>query len=178
MARKDIWKKKRNPWVTAGYIAAVIVLGYIAYSVWYVIANQETVEEFEVCYADKCIKTFHVHAGINFDICGDNIRLPLEHGPLEGPHTHKERNYIHFHERLPYDPVSGKLLEDTPLRLGTFMNEFDLRFNERCIGNYCNGDACPDGKTGTVRMFVNEQPNNEFEKYVWKDGDEILITFS
>jgi hypothetical protein len=178
MARKDIWKKKRNPWIMAGYIAGIIVLAYIAYSVWYFLANQESVEEFQVCSADRCVKTFHIHSNIHFDICGKSINLPLEHGPLEESHTHKERNYVHFHERLPYDPVSGKLLDTTPLQLSTFMNDFDIRFNERCIAGYCNGDVCPDGKLGTIRMFVNEQPNTEFDKYVWKDKDEILITFS
>ncbi len=162
----------------AGYIVALIVLGYIAYSVYYYLSSAEKVEEFEVCYQDKCIKTFHMHSSIKFDLCGKNILLPLEKGPLEGPHTHKERNYIHFHERLPYDPVSGKLLETTPLQLGTFMNVMDIRFSDQCVGQYCNGDPCPDGKPGTVRMFVNGEPNTEFGQYVWKDDDEILITFN
>ena len=178
MARKDIWKKKRSPWIWAGYAVAIIVLGYIAYSVYYYLSTAEKVEEFEVCYADKCIKTFHVHADIKIELCGKKIMLPLEHGPLEGPHTHKERNYMHFHERLPYDPATGQLLETTPLQLGTFMNEFDIRFNDHCIGEYCNGMECMPGTPGNVRMFVNEQPNTEFDQYIWKDGDDIVITFN
>ena len=178
MARKDIWEKKKSPWVWLGYALVLIILGYVAYSVYYYLSTAEKVEEYEVCVEGKCIKTFHVHAMIKFDLCGKNINLPLEHGPLEGPHTHKERNMIHFHERLPYDPASGKLLEIKPLQLGTFMNEFDIKFNDRCIGEYCNGNACPDGKPGTVRMFINSQPKTEFDQYVWKDDDEILITFN
>ncbi len=178
MARKDIWKKKRSPWLWIGYAVVVIILGYIAYSVYYYLSTAEKVEEFEVCYADKCIKTFHIHADISIELCGKKVSLPLEHGPLEGPHTHKERNKLHFHERLPYDPATGRIMETKPLQLGTFMNEFDIRFNDNCIGEYCNGMECLPGSPGNVRMFVNEQPNTEFNQYVWKDGDKIKITFN
>ncbi len=169
--------KKRKLLVWSGYLVALIILGYVGYSVYYYLSTAEKIEEYDVCVDGKCIKTYHIHADVKITLCGENVMLPLEHGPLEGPHTHKERNYMHFHERLPYDPDSGRILDTTPLELGTFMNEFDIRFNERCIGRYCNGDKCPDGNPGTVRMFVNEIPSTEFESYVWKDDDEILITF-
>ncbi len=178
MARKDIWKKERDWKAYLGYAAAIIFLAYVAYSVYYYLSTAEKVEEYDVCVDGRCIKTFHTHADISFDICGRNINLPLEKGDLAGPHTHKERNMLHFHERLPYDPNTGQLLETRPLTVGAFMNEMDIRFNDRCIAEYCNGDLCPDGKPGTVRMFINEQPNTEFGQYVWKDGDEILITFN
>ncbi len=179
MARKDIWEKDKKKWyVWAGYILALIILGYVGYSVYYYLSNVEEIEEFNVCYEDKCIRSYHIHADIHIDLCGERVLLPLEHGPLEGPHTHKERNYIHFHERLPYDPTTGQILDTLPLELGTFMNEMDIMFNDRCISKYCNGNPCPDGKPGTVRMFVNGQPNTEFDQYIWKDKDEIQITFN
>ncbi|MBI4146033.1 hypothetical protein HY489_01705 [Candidatus Woesearchaeota archaeon] len=172
-------KKVHRNWLQiAGYALAILAAAYIAYSVWYYLSTAEKVEEFEVCYVDKCIKTFHAHADITIDLCGKKMSLPLEHGPLEGPHTHKERNLMHFHERLPYEPTTGKLLEDRPLRLETFMKEFKIPFNETCIANYCNGNACPDGKEGVVRMMVNQDQTFAYQKYVWKDGDEIIITFS
>jgi len=177
MARKDIWKKEKHWLWYVGYAAALIVLIYVGYSVWYYLSNVEEIEEFQVCAEGKCIKTFHVHADISIVLCGKKVMLPLEKGDLAGPHTHKERNYIHFHERLPYEPTSGQLLETLPLTLETFMNEMDMRFNERCVAEYCNGDLCPDGKAGTVRVFINEQPNTEFGQYIWKDKDEISITF-
>lgn len=176
MAREKI-QKKRSPWIWLGYAIAILILGYIAYSVYYYLSNTEKVEQYEVCAEGKCIKTFHIHAHITIELCGNKVSLPLEHGSLEGPHTHKQRNLIHFHERLPYDQASGKLLNTTPLQLGTFMSAFDIKFNDHCVREYCNGNPCPDGKPGTIRMFVNKQPNTEFDQYVWKDKDDILITF-
>ena len=38
-------------------------------------------------------------------------------------------------------------------------------------GKYCNGG----GKT--LKFFVNGQPNDGFEKYVFKDSDRLLISY-
>jgi len=178
MARKDIWKKKRGPWHYAGYFVVLIIIFYISYSIYYYYSTAEQIEEFDECYERGCIKTFHMHVKLNFELCGENIKLPLEHGPLDGVHSHKRRNSIHFHEKLSYDNTTGKLINTTPLQLSEVMNEFDIRFNERCVQNYCKGDICEKGEPGTVRMFVNDKPSTEFDRYVWKDGDEILITFN
>jgi len=174
MARKDIWEKKRKWPIWLVCIAAILIVIFAAY---YYLSNTEKVEEYDVCKEGKCVKIFNMHAHIKFDLCGKSIDLPQERGQLDGPNTHKEKNKIHFHSKLPYDPVSGKILNVTPLRLGELMNVIDMRFNDKCVAEYCNGQACPDGKPGTVRMFVNNQPNTEFDQYVWTDKDEILITF-
>ncbi len=178
MARKDIWKKEKQWYHYVGYALAILIVGYIAYSTYYYLSNVEKIDEFEVCYDDKCVKTFHIHADIHIELCGQTLSLPREHGPLSGAHTHKELNYIHFHERLDYDPKSGQLINDTALRLETFMNAFDLKFNNECIGQYCNGDMCPDGHQGILKMHVNGQPNMNYERYAWKDKDKIQILFN
>jgi hypothetical protein len=170
-------KKSANILKIIGYIALIVIAGYIAYSVWYYLANVEEVESFQVCYEDHCVKTFHIHYYLNFDICGKDISLPKEHGPLDGPHTHKEYNYIHFHERLPYDPNTHELLETTPLRVSETMKHFDIIFNSTCIDGKCNGDLCPDGKPGQVKMFVNGKENSDFENYIWRDEEKISIVF-
>ena len=170
--------KKRPVLLFFGYMVLLAFLGYVAYSVHYYLTNVESFEEYQVCFEDKCIKTFHMHSDINIFLCDELVLLPLEHGSLAGPHTHKERNLIHYHERLPYDPVSKKLLDTRPLVLGSFMQAMDIRFDSNCVGKYCNGDPCPDGKIGTVRMSVNGVPSAEFERFVWKDGDDIKIVFN
>ena len=159
-----------------GYIAATVILGYIAYSVWYYTSNAEEIDSFEVCYDDHCVKTFHIHYYLNFDICGKDISLPKEHGPLDGPHTHKEYNYIHFHERLPYDPQTKELLDVTPLKISETMKHFNIVFNSTCIDGKCNGDLC-NGHSGQVKMFANGKEISEFENYIWRDEEKILIAF-
>jgi len=175
--KKDIWKKERRWPKYVGYALILIVLVYAGYSTYRYYNPAEEIEEYDVCSDGKCVKTFRVHAKIEFELCGEPLHLPQDKGPLDGAHTHKRRNDVHFHDRLSYDQETGRLLETTPLRLDTVMNEFDIKFNDKCIAEYCNGQQCDDGP-GTVRMFVNGEPNTEVDKYVWQDDDEILITFN
>ncbi len=160
-----------------GYVLLIAAFCYIGYSVWYYQTNYEGVEEFEVCYEDRCIKSYHTHFTLLVDICGKRTHLPLETGPLDGLHTHKEANYIHFHERIEYDPKTGRLFDESPFVLENTMSVFDIRFNKDCLGNYCTGDPCPDGKPGAVAMQVNNQPSSEFEKYRWHDEDVVRLSF-
>lgn len=172
-------RKKRavKPVKVIGYLVLAAFIVFLGYSVYTYESSVEKIEEFEVCYEDRCIKTFHTHSMIDVRLCGERILFPLERGPLEGPHTHKERNMIHFHERLPYDPKTGILLETAPLKVGSFLSAMDMRFSKECVGKYCNGDVCPNGKRGQVKMSVNGVQNDEFENYAWEDGDDIQITF-
>ena len=160
-----------------GYLALFIVLGYIGYSVWFYTQNTESVEEFEICYEDRCIKTYHVHYTLLVDICGRRTHLPPETGPLDGIHTHKEANYLHFHERIEYDPKTGELFDSTPFIVKTTMGVFGIRLNQNCLGDYCTGDPCPDGKPGAVTMLVNNQKSTAFENYKWNDEDVVQLSF-
>lgn len=156
----------------------LVIVTFIVYSVYYYLTAIEKFDEYTVCYEDNCIKTFHIHTTIMIEVCGTLVRLPLETGLLDGLHTHKERNVIHFHERLPYNSTTQQVLNNTPLMINTALNEMDIRFSQQCIKDYCNGRHCSDGKPGTVHFLVNDVPNAEFEKYVWKNGDRVKITFN
>ena len=170
--------KKQVHWLKiVCYVLVIAALGYIGYSVWYYQANYEGVEEFEICYEDRCIKTYHVHYTLLVDICGRRTHLPLEHGPLEGDHTHKEANYLHFHERIEYDPQTGKLFDESPFILKTTTDTFGIRFTKDCLGDYCTGDPCPDGKPGAVSMHVNGLQSTDFENYRWQDEDVVELRF-
>jgi hypothetical protein len=101
----------------------------------------------------------------------------LEKGDLSKQHTHKERNLIHWHDKLPYDRSTSTVLDWNPLKLGVFFEQMEMRFNSTCIGDRCNGDKCPSGNVGTLKMTVNGVDNAEFDQYVWKDQDKISIRF-
>ena len=66
------------------------------------------------------IWTAHLHAYVPISICGEAFRLPVEVGPLTGPHTHEEKNIVHWHDKLPYDKERGAILDTRPLTLGAF----------------------------------------------------------
>lgn len=131
---------------------------------------------FVVCGPEGCELAAHWHADVEFDLCGETFSMPLETGPLDGQHTHKERNYLHFHALLRTDESGTEVLNPEELYVGEFFDTIDVPFSESCFDGYCNGDLCR-GEPGILRMHVNGEPNFEFDKYSWRDGDVIEIIF-
>lgn len=74
-------------------------------------------------------------------------------------HTHEDDGTIHMEQIKPTDRT---------LRLGYLFEVWDRRFDSDCIFEYCN-----DGNR-TVKMFVNGQPNFEFDNYRPKDKISIV----
>ena len=53
----------------------------------------------------------------------------------------------------------------------------NLTMTQECVGDYCNGDACPDGTIGTFTATANGESIENIAEYVWEDGDTIQIKF-
>ncbi|MBI1969159.1 hypothetical protein HYS48_00565 [Candidatus Woesearchaeota archaeon] len=159
-------------WVVS--LAVVLVL---AYSVYYVKITGAEKEGLIVCEGEQCFWAAHIHAEMEVTVCGENIRFEKEEGNLGEAHTHKEEALIHWHDKVPIDPNTKEILDKKPLMLGAFFEQMEYPFDHGCIGEYCNGDACPEGNIGTLQMWVNGIENDEFEQFVWKDGDQIKIIF-
>lgn len=52
-----------------------------------------------------------------------------------------------------------------------------LNLMKKGMNSYCNNDKCPDNKIGTLRRYVDDRENNEFDMYVPKDNESIVIEF-
>jgi len=131
----------------------------------YVVCDEEGVCEIAV----------HWHSELELSVCGEHFLLPKEAGDLDEQHTHKEPNRLHFHS-LTKATEDGELLEPERLRAGGLFEQLDMKFNSECFRDKCNGDLC-NGQPGSVKMYVNGASSTEFDKYVWKDGDVISISF-
>lgn len=176
-------KKRASPARKVLYgIIAVIALLIIGYMIYSVRVYQESGAEEEGLVAcdptgQQCVIASHGHADIEVNLCGEEVKFPLEKGDLSKQHTHKERNLIHWHDRLPYDKATETVTDWSAFKLGGFFEQMEMRFSSTCVGTYCNGDKCPSGNAGILKMTVNGVENNEFDQYVWKDHDKILIRF-
>ncbi len=115
-------------------------------------------------------KAIHWHSQLNISICGTPYHLPLEAGDLNKQHTHNSTSKLHLHAMVK-DERSDEL------RLGNLFEQLSIPFNSTCLADYCNGDPCPDGKQGMLTMTVNNKPNQEFDNYLWRDGDVISVRF-
>jgi cyclophilin family peptidyl-prolyl cis-trans isomerase len=129
--------------------------------------------------------TDHIHAQLDIFVDGvqqvipGNIGIDLSAGQLV--------DFLHTHEtggRLHQEPIGpgGTIAPDDFVTVGDF---FDIwRTNAGSPGN--NPDAVFNANnilgntvndTHTIRMFVNGEPNDEFENYRFHDGDAIVISF-
>ena len=109
----------------------------------------------------------HWHAQLNIIINGEEITIPANVGiPVDsGNNVHPEVIHTHatdniLHKEGPAD-----------LTLGNFFDVWDRTFSSECIFDFCNSEE------GTVKMYVNGQPNTEFGDYIFKDNDIIAIEY-
>ena len=155
------------------FIGIIALIGFSYY--YYDAVASETIG-ITICEAGECFWAAHIHSYLDLQVCGESKELGLEVGHLEAVHTHKERNKLHFHERLPVDPETMEVSDYSLLTLGSFFENVGVTFSSECFFDKCNGDLC-NGVTGSVSMTVNGVDNSEFESYVWSDDDQIIIKF-
>jgi len=174
-------KKPKISKIITYWIALGILLG-LGYSAVYYLESGVIERGLIICEntndnTKECSLAIHIHADMDGSICGEVLKLPLQKGdPLTEPHTHTERNKIHWEGKLKVDKNTKEVIDKTPLKIGTFMDVMGVRFNDKCLGDKCNGDPCND-KVGKLVMLVNGMPNTEYREYVWKDGDRFILKF-
>src|SRR3989338_233516 len=141
-----IQKLAKRGWLIAGGVAIVAVF-------WWG-TSQPEVAEAEIVSRSG----LHWHPelaiyiqGKQQDISG-GIGLGILHDPV---HTHDAGGVIHL-EMLG-------LVRHRDIRLGQFFKVWEKTFNREQIFEYRNGEG------GTVKMFVNGAPSNEFENYIIPD---------
>ncbi len=131
---------------------------------------------------NECFWQAHWHAFIVPELCGEEQRLEVEKGALTGPHTHEEKNLIHWHDRIPIDKSTGALKDATPLSLGAFFDAIKIDFTSENFLGKKNGDLC-SGKQGTFKLF-HKKKGEQFKKFegdprelVWRDRSIVAIVF-
>ena len=86
--------------------------------------------------------------------------IGIRHEPI---HTHDSSGTLHLE-------MQG-MVRRKDIELERFFEIWGKQFNSNCVLEFCNGSE------GTLKMFVNGQPNQEFDKYQMKDGDLIEIRY-
>lgn len=95
---------------------------------------------------------------------GNNMDNQISGMRMSPTHTHESDGTIHLENNRPWE-------KPETLTLGYFFKVWNKQLDSSCIFEYCNGPE------GTLTMTVNGQPNNEFDKYVMHDKDEIVIEY-
>lgn len=114
----------------------------------------------------------HWHVAYQISLCGE-LQPDLPQSP-GGVHTHGD-GLIHMHPETPADTGSNANLRRFFATTGTRFTHTSIQLpNSR---EYKNGDACPSGQPGTLRLLVNGVPNDQFENYAPQQGDLVRIEF-
>lgn len=120
----------------------------------------------------------HWHADVEIEICGQPYFLPT----AEGLSNKVGENLVHTHEDMRIH-IEGPVMEPEDASIGNFFRIQGVPFSQTRIADKENGDLCPDGKPGKVKMFVNGRESTAFDKHIiapYPDappGDYIKITF-
>jgi len=114
----------------------------------------------------------HWHAAYEVVLCGkQEPQLPYSPG---NTHTHGD-GAIHVHPEVLEE--GGK-----NANLNRFFANSKITFSNGTLRypdsrTYRDGDPCPDGRQGRLRLLVNGTVNAAMERYVPRDGDRIRVEF-
>jgi hypothetical protein len=186
LAFKGLKKKKKDAVKIIVNIVILALIVLMGYSYYYFNTTASETTGIVVCEAGECFWAAHIHSLLYIDICGEQIDIGLEEGLLEGTHTHKEKNKLHFHERLTVDPETREVTDFTPLEIETVLNDFGIETSDGCIAGKCIGDMC-NGKLGSWVLNIENEyyvmtassavEGIPLENYTWKEKDIITISF-
>lgn len=155
-------KKIRN-WVIFISIFILIIVG-ISWIVSLTISGInycKTAPVTEINIGNHKNLKLHIHSELKIIIDGEKKLIPANIGASEGilrpVHTHDSSGEIHMEGSCE----RGFTIED-------FFTIWEKEFNSQCIFNKCSGE---------LKMTVNGVKNKEFENYIMKDHDNIIIEY-
>ena len=113
----------------------------------------------------------HWHATPKIYMCGESTPIPT---PYAGQHLGS--GLLHTHEDALVH-VEGAVSSPSQITIGAFMANIGMKFSGTELLDKKNGDLCPGGAAGRVRLVVNHNENQELQNYVMRDGDLIEMRF-
>lgn len=161
--QEDVARKRQTKKVFT-YVIIILLIGGLGYLVYYLSSNK--IQPYTP-------GSVHWHADVIIEVCGQRKDLPRvgigeHHKGLPLLHTHDD-NTIH---------IEGQVFKKEDISLGRFMSAVGVPFSNTTIMDKHNGDMCENtGKQGTVKLIINDAPNDQWEGFVPKDGDAIKIIF-
>ncbi len=120
----------------------------------------------------------HIHADWKIYIGGNEYDFSGKSHMERMKNNQPVSSFIHVDSGAPLPEKTGDLLHmhATGIPLWVFFNSIGADFNKDCITLENKEKLCNEGDK-KLKFFVNGNPNNEFENYVFNDLDKILISY-
>ncbi len=120
----------------------------------------------------------HIHADFKIYVNGQVLNLSDKDHMGRMRKSLSVSSFIHVDSGAPAPERTGDVLHmhATGVPLWILFESVGWKFNKDCLildGNekYCNDDK------NILKFYINGKPNNEWENYVFKDLDKILISY-
>jgi uncharacterized C2H2 Zn-finger protein len=165
----DIEKKKAARFKLlkrSAYVAVPVVLIAAVFALVSSQPNAVTTGNNVISSSEIPSVPIHWHPKLTIKLNGQQQTIPANLGAVgvhQPIHTHDTTGTLHYENNNPTP-------ENMPLRY-FFERVWRKTFNSTCILDYCNDDS------GDVKMFINRKQSFEYENYIPKDKDEIIIEF-
>ncbi len=151
----DLKQRKKNYfWII---ITIIAIVGFAVIVMWLYKSKPQMYTDREV----------HWHAAVELSICGEKIDLPCGKetpGTVHGKDFCGEHIMHHHFDNTIH--IEGLIQKKEDIALGKFFDIISVPFDKDKILDKKNGDLCPDGKPGKLKMYVNDQPREDFRDYV------------
>ena len=138
----------------------IIIVLLIITGIFYLIKNSENIG-----VTGFVVGSTHDHANFMVFINGEEINFALPQYIVKAKEVHIEDmngNVIHKHA--------------TGITLGYFFKTLGFKFDENCFVFDNKKEYCNEGDK-TLKFYVNNERNYEYDKYEIKDLDKYLISY-
>lgn len=97
---------------------------------------------------------------------------------MSNPDKPVTSSFIHLDKGAPAPEKAGDIIHmhATGVPLWIFFKSVGMDFGKDCLALRTGEKFCNDGKNA-LKFYVNGKPNSEWENYVFKDLDKILISY-
>lgn len=156
--------KAKSGWTKIIIVVIVVAIAGLAYSLYAFYSSGAADRGIVVCNpnnATDCLWQDHMHALVIISVDGQTQDLPVERGPLDKAHTHEERNVIHWHSQLTYDPINDEVIDKSDFTISNSLNSV--------------GFQLPEGGKLFVKRSDSWSFGSDYGSFVWTDKDLIYI---
>ncbi len=153
-------KHAKRLWI---YLIILAIVGFVVWGIYAAVKNPSQI---------GALGSTHIHADIAIFLDGKQL-TPLP------PKYFVRSQYMHLEQGPGTGSVLHKHAINVPLNL--FFKSLSMNFDDNCLKLDTGQKYCSEGDK-QLKMYVKHinstwEKNSEYEKYIFKDLDKILISF-
>ena len=122
----------------------------------------------------------HIHADWKFYVNGKDMGYRLENLAMDMSNMNSPltSSFIHMDKGAPTPEKTGDLIHmhANGVPLWIFFESIGMKFSKDCLMLNSEEKYCSDDKN-ILKFYVNGEPNNQYEGYVFDDLDKMLISY-